>query len=150
MLFLFYRQCFTYLSLSHQKQDNKQGFTHVDSGTNRLMSLAHDIHGLYLMTTVALKLGPLTLICLRLSTKCGTRDSCGNFSKVEQTVRQLLEFFKSCLSDRRQRVLLNEYCPDWASILSGVLQGSVLCPVLYLVYMQSTQSTMQKMGLNHR
>ena len=46
----------------------------------------------------------------------------------------LLQWFKSYLSDRRQRVVLNGETSDWASISAGVPQGSILGPVLFLIY----------------
>ena len=38
------------------------------------------------------------------------------------------------LSDRKQGVLLNGKSSQWASISAGVPQGSVLCPLFFLVY----------------
>ena len=38
------------------------------------------------------------------------------------------------LSDRKQRVVLNVEVSDWGEILSGVVQGSVLGPILFLCY----------------
>ena len=47
---------------------------------------------------------------------------------------KLLEWFKSYLKDRIQRVCLNGQFSSWANIDAGVPQGSVLGPLLFLVF----------------
>ena len=46
----------------------------------------------------------------------------------------LLRWFTSYLSGRRQRVVIDGIVYDWASILAGVSQCSILGPLLFLVY----------------
>ena len=46
----------------------------------------------------------------------------------------LFNLLKDYLNDRKQRVVLNGQTSDWASINAGVPQGSVLGPLLFLIY----------------
>ena len=46
----------------------------------------------------------------------------------------LLQWFESYLTERYQRVAIEGTSSDWAPIEAGVSQGSVLGPLLFLVY----------------
>jgi len=46
----------------------------------------------------------------------------------------VLEWIESYLSGRQIRVVLNSQCFEWRSINAGVPQGSILCPIMFLVY----------------
>ena len=45
-----------------------------------------------------------------------------------------LRWFTDYLNGRRQRVVIPGAMSDWAYIKTGVLQGSILGPILFLVY----------------
>ena len=49
---------------------------------------------------------------------------------------KLLEWIRSFITGRRQRVRVNGALSDWVTTTSGIAQGSVLGPLLFLVYIQ--------------
>ena len=46
----------------------------------------------------------------------------------------LLEWFRSYLKDRRQRVVVHGKASQELPVLSGIPQGSILAPLLFLIY----------------
>ena len=57
----------------------------------------------------------------------------------------LLNLFRSFLNDRYQRVVVNGKHSDWAPILAGVPQGSILRPLLFLVYINDLPNNLNSL-----
>ena len=61
----------------------------------------------------------------------------------------LLSWFESYLSNRQQRVVLDGQSSDWRQTEAGVPQGSVLGPMLFLIYINDITDEIQSKCLLH-
>jgi len=64
-----------------------------------------------------------------------------------QTANGLLRWIESWLHGRLQRVCLDGHSSRWASVLSGIPQGSVLGPLLFLIFVNDIDSNIRSLLL---
>ncbi|CAB4044310.1 Hypothetical predicted protein, partial [Paramuricea clavata] len=119
--------------------DRQHGFVRGKSTTTQLLEVYQDI-----MESVVSG-EEVDAICLDLSKAFEKVPHDLLLQKLENSgiSGSLLSWYKSYLSDRRQRVVLHGVCSDWLPVTSGVPIGSILGPLLFLVYCNDVQDYIQ-------
>jgi len=63
------------------------------------------------------------------------------YYKVNESVVPCIESF---LCNRKQRVKINGFYSDWADVLSGIPQGTILGPILFIIYINDSPDVCQQ------
>ena len=129
---LIYNALYNFFDRNNVLTSNQSGFRAGDSCTNQLISITHTIFESFDVNPPKEVRG----VFLDIS-KAFDRvwhDGLLYKLKINGVNGQLLSLLKSFLNDRHQRVVLNGQCSKWSSISAGVPQGSILGPLLFLIY----------------
>ncbi len=127
---IIFDQVYSYLDLNRLISTKQSGFRPGDSCIYQLISITSDIYRNFERHD---ETRALFLDISKAFDKVW-HDGLIHKLKCNGISGNLLAFFGDYLRGRRQRVALNGTESDWQNISAGVPQGSVLGPLLFLVY----------------
>ena len=127
---LMFNEMFEFFIENKLISSSQSGFKPGDSCINQLLSITHEIYSSF---DEGLEVRSIFLDIAKAFDKVW-HD--GIIFKLTQNgiSGNLLNLLRDFLNERKQRVILNGQFSTWKNVSAGVPQGSILSPLLFLIY----------------